>query len=112
MWHGAALRALLVRATAYKEQGNYDAAIEAMVEARALFGLGFGALAALVTQAPAAWLGQTLSQASQSRVLLQDARGSVWRGDAQVLLGAGPRAPGPALARGNGKGWQVEAGGA
>ena len=73
----------------------------------ALFGLGFGALAALVYHAPAAWLAQTLSQTSQARVLLQDARGSLWRGDAQVLLGAGPRAPGPALALPSRLAWQL-----
>lgn len=34
--NNAMARALLVRATAYKEQGNYDAAVEAMGEARAV----------------------------------------------------------------------------
>ena len=52
-----------------------------------------GALAALVLQAPARWLAIGLGAASQGRLLLEDARGTVWNGSARWVLtgGAGSR---------------------
>ena len=49
-----------------------------------------GALAALVCWAPARWLTVGVEQLSQQRVLLQEVRGTVWSGSAQLVLSAGP----------------------
>ena len=59
----------------------------------ALFGGALGALLALVSFAPAAWLAQGLAQGTEGRLLLADARGTVWRGSAVLVLtgGAGSR---------------------
>lgn len=58
-------------------------------------GLGgvLGLLLATLLFAPAAWLSYAVSQASQGRVVLNDAQGSVWQGSAQLVLsgGAGSR---------------------
>ncbi len=52
-----------------------------------------GLLSALVLCAPAAWLASALASATNQRLLLADARGSVWNGSARVILspGAGSR---------------------
>lgn len=55
----------------------------------ALFGALFGALLALIVFAPASWLAQAVSTATGERVQLADARGTVWSGDAVLVLGAG-----------------------
>lgn len=52
-------------------------------------GLGCGLLAALVWQAPARWLGAWVAQGSAGRLQLVEARGSLWRGSAGLVLGAG-----------------------
>ena len=49
-----------------------------------------GALAALAIYAPAAWLASALSSATGDRLLLTDARGSVWYGSALPVLTGGP----------------------
>jgi general secretion pathway protein N len=49
-----------------------------------------GGLIALLLCAPAAWLGALLEQASEGRVVLLAARGTVWDGSAQLLLTGGP----------------------
>lgn len=51
-----------------------------------LGGLLGGAVAA-VAFAPAAWLASAVASATDDLVLLADARGTVWRGSAQVVLG-------------------------
>lgn len=48
-----------------------------------------GMLLALPAFAPAAWLAQAVARASEGRLLLADARGTVWSGDAVVALSAG-----------------------
>jgi len=48
-----------------------------------------GACFALVTQAPASWLANAVSNASQHRFVLQNAQGTVWRGSAIALLADG-----------------------
>jgi general secretion pathway protein N len=48
-----------------------------------------GALIGLVAFAPAAWLAQAVATISDDRVLLSDARGTIWNGDAQAVLTAG-----------------------
>lgn len=71
-------------------------------------GLSLGLLLGLVSQAPAIWLGNILSQTTHGRVQLQDARGPIWQGNAQVLLGAGPQAPSSALALPGRLAWQMK----
>lgn len=52
-----------------------------------------GLLTALVLFAPARWLAQAVTAASEGRVQLEDARGTVWDGSARLVLtgGAGSR---------------------
>ena len=52
-------------------------------------GLLLGAAVALALFAPAAWLAQSLAQATGGRLLLADARGTVWAGSAVMVLTAG-----------------------
>jgi general secretion pathway protein N len=56
-------------------------------------GVLLGLVLALLVFAPAAWLAQGVASATQGRLLLSDARGTVWRGSAVVVLtgGAGSR---------------------
>jgi general secretion pathway protein N len=53
----------------------------------------FGAAACLVALAPARWLAQPLATVTAGRVQLHEAGGTVWRGDARLVLsgGAGSR---------------------
>jgi general secretion pathway protein N len=55
----------------------------------AWLGAFVGALGALIIFAPAAWLSMGIANASNGQVLLADARGSVWRGSAQLVLTGG-----------------------
>lgn len=55
----------------------------------ATLGAVLGLLLAAVLGAPAHWLAAGVSAASGQRVLLQDARGTVWSGSAQLVLSAG-----------------------
>lgn len=55
----------------------------------ALLGSLLGLVFALVVFAPAAWLGSGLAAASQNRLQLVDARGTVWSGSARLLLTGG-----------------------
>lgn len=55
-----------------------------------LWGAAFGVIAGAVVYAPAAWLAAGVSQAAGQRVLLADARGTVWNGSAAVVLTGGP----------------------
>jgi general secretion pathway protein N len=59
----------------------------------AALGALLGALIALPVFAPASWLAATVARGTGDRLLLTEARGPWWRGDAQVLLsgGAGSR---------------------
>ncbi|MCC9598573.1 MULTISPECIES: type II secretion system protein N [Rubrivivax] len=49
-----------------------------------------GGAAALVAFAPASWLAGALATASGQRLLLADARGSIWNGSAVAVLSGGP----------------------
>ena len=55
----------------------------------ALAGSIAGVLTAGVVFAPAHWLTRQVEQLSQQRVVLQDARGSLWSGSARLVLSAG-----------------------
>ena len=48
-----------------------------------------GALAGLVLFAPASWLAQRVASGTQQRLLLADARGTVWSGSAVAVLTGG-----------------------
>ena len=49
-----------------------------------------GALVAAIVYAPASWLAGALFQLSNERLLLADAQGSVWTGQAVLVLAGGP----------------------
>lgn len=53
-------------------------------------GAVLGAAIALVVFAPAAWLAGAVNDATGERLLLADARGTVWRGSAVMVLTGGP----------------------
>ena len=61
--------------------------------ALATLGALLGGAAALLAFAPAAWLANALASATGERLLLADARGSIWQGSAVAVLtgGAGSR---------------------
>lgn len=52
-------------------------------------GLVLGALVAVGVFAPAAWVAQSLASATGGRLLLADARGTLWAGSAVLVLTAG-----------------------
>lgn len=56
----------------------------------ALGGALLGLLLAVALFAPARWLAGAVASASGGRAVLQDARGTVWSGSAQLVLTAGP----------------------
>jgi general secretion pathway protein N len=53
-------------------------------------GLLCGGLAALVVFAPATWLANAVATGTNQRLLLSDARGTVWNGSALPVLTGGP----------------------
>lgn len=53
-------------------------------------GAVLGLLTAVVAWAPAAWLASAVAGMSNQRLLLADARGSLWNGSARVILSPGP----------------------
>lgn len=56
----------------------------------ALAGAVAGALVALLLWPPAAWLARAVTSASGERLLLADARGTLWAGSAVLVLTGGP----------------------
>lgn len=55
----------------------------------AVFGTAVGVVAAVIAFAPATWLVSAVASATQQRVLLADARGTVWSGSAVTVLTGG-----------------------
>jgi general secretion pathway protein N len=55
----------------------------------AAWGAGLGALVGLLAFVPAGWIAKAVSSASDGRVLLTDARGTLWRGSALPVLTGG-----------------------
>jgi len=53
------------------------------------WGGGVGALLGLVVFAPAAWLAQGVASLSDGKLLLADASGTIWQGDAVAVLTGG-----------------------
>lgn len=56
----------------------------------AIAGAALGSVVALAAFAPAAWMASALQSASDGRLLLADARGTVWSGSAVPVLTGGP----------------------
>lgn len=56
----------------------------------AVWGAVLGTVGALVAFAPAAWLARGVDSATGGRLLLADARGTVWNGSAVLVLTGGP----------------------
>lgn len=73
-----------------------------------------GALVALVWCAPARWVAEGVASATAQRVMLADARGSVWSGSAVLVLTGGPGSrdaaalPGRLAWRVQPRGWALE----
>jgi len=59
----------------------------------AIWGAVVGAVIGTIVFAPASWLASAVARATDQRLLLSDARGTVWGGSAQLVLtgGAGSR---------------------
>ena len=55
----------------------------------AIAGLLFGLLVGMVLFAPAAWLAKAVASATNQRLLLADARGTIWSGSAVPVLTGG-----------------------
>ncbi len=77
-----------------RPRGAAQVADEGAVRARkarrwALVGAVAGALAAATVWAPATWLATAVARASEGRVVLAEARGTLWNGNAVVVLGGG-----------------------
>lgn len=81
---------MLNRATPVPARRNAAAPWAPRTGRWALAGAFLGLAGVLVSQAPAAWLAQALHQASDGRLLLAQAQGTVWNGSAQMLLTGGP----------------------
>jgi general secretion pathway protein N len=56
----------------------------------AMAGVLLGGLLTLGLNLPAAWLSSAVARATQGRLLLLEAQGSLWDGSAQLVLSAGP----------------------
>ena len=54
------------------------------------WGAGAGAVLGLIAYAPAPWLAKAVVSATDGRLLLADAKGTIWRGDAVAVLTGGP----------------------
>nr|WP_297384259.1 type II secretion system protein N [uncultured Roseateles sp.] len=54
------------------------------------FGAVLGLVTAVVAWAPAAWLASAVSSATHQRLVLADARGTLWNGSARLILSPGP----------------------
>jgi general secretion pathway protein N len=55
------------------------------------FGVVLGAMLAVLAYAPAAWVAQAVAAATDQRLLLADARGTLWSGSAVAVLTGGPQ---------------------
>lgn len=78
-----------LRASALRRSGVAARASAQTPWAWGLSGVLVGALLSVLVFAPARWLAAVVRQASAGQVLLQDARGTVWSGSAQLTLTGG-----------------------
>jgi general secretion pathway protein N len=60
----------------------------------ALAGCLVGGALSLLLNIPAVWVSQAVSRATQGRVLLLEAQGTLWQGSAHLVLSAGPGSSG------------------
>lgn len=70
--------------------GGLPGAAPARLGRWAVAGAVLGGAAALAIFAPASWLADAVARASNGRVLLAEAEGSLWRGSALPVLTGGP----------------------
>jgi general secretion pathway protein N len=56
----------------------------------AVLGVVVGSVIGLVAFAPASWLARAVSSGTQQKLVLADARGTIWSGSAAVVLTGGP----------------------
>ncbi len=54
------------------------------------WGVGLGSVVGLVAYAPAAWLANSVTDLSGQRLVLAEAQGTIWNGDAVAVLTGGP----------------------
>lgn len=87
-WRAAGARLGLGSASAPAEDQRWQRARRAG-RRWAAWGLALGAAVGVVANAPAQWLADGLSQATGQRLLLADARGSLWNGSAMLVLTGG-----------------------
>jgi len=66
-----------------------------------------GVAATAVSMAPAQWLASAIAQASGDHIVLAEARGSVWRGQASVVLSPGENAGIARIALPESLSWQL-----
>ncbi len=78
------------RAAAARDPRAQGAARRGAAVRWAIGGAALGAAAALVAFAPAEWLARRVAAATGQRLLLADARGTVWSGSAVPVLTGGP----------------------
>ena len=57
----------------------------------AVGGIVIGAMLALIANLPAAWVASALASATGQRLMLADARGTLWSGSAVAVLTGGPQ---------------------
>ncbi|MEY2843491.1 MAG: hypothetical protein RI920_1528 [Pseudomonadota bacterium] len=54
------------------------------------WGVGLGSLLGLVAYAPATWLANAVTEQTGQRLILAEAQGTIWNGDAVAVLTGGP----------------------
>jgi general secretion pathway protein N len=90
---GRRLWANTVAATGWGESTFQELAWDKSRSATLRWGIGgalVGALVGVIAFAPAAWLANGMASATNQRLLLSDARGTVWSGSAVPVLTGGP----------------------
>ena len=105
----AALSQLNPSAFPNRRWPNWPGSARATRRTLGVWGAVVGALAAWSLFAPAAWLASRWSRATDQRLLLADARGTVWNGSAQPVLTGGPGSRDAAALPGR-LHWQISAG--
>jgi general secretion pathway protein N len=82
-------RGTAARAPAAADTARWQRALRAS-RRWALWGAALGVVAGTAVQAPAQWLAAGLQSATGGRLLLAEARGSMWNGSAVLVLTGGP----------------------
>ena len=87
--------------------GASRATMKAQGMTRLTWAMALGVVLAALVSAPAQWLSWAVSQLTHGQVQMRDARGSVWRGDAQWVLTSGEGGR-EALALPSRLAWQIQ----